>query len=119
MCPAFLYPGHKYLGPGNPLNNGEPVDSADRIAQVHDIEYSKAKSFGDIHSSDLKAIKSFGSDFTTKPNLPSAAGFVGLGVKYLTESAINRPIYPFSIGKYIYTEQNATKKKNWCRLCQV
>ena len=41
--PSLLYPNHRYLGPGNPIDNGTPVDNADRIAQVHDIEYNSAR----------------------------------------------------------------------------
>ncbi|KAL1426057.1 hypothetical protein MTO96_018532 [Rhipicephalus appendiculatus] len=28
--------GHRYLGPGNPLRNGDPVDEDDGIAKSHD-----------------------------------------------------------------------------------
>ena len=78
--------GHNYFGPGNPLNNGIPVDSDDRIAQVHDTEYSIANSFEDIHKSDAKAIKSFAKDFVGTLNFHSAIGAAGLGAKYITES---------------------------------
>ncbi|KAL1446323.1 hypothetical protein MTO96_044614, partial [Rhipicephalus appendiculatus] len=27
---------HRYLGPGNPLRNGDPVDEDDGIAKSHD-----------------------------------------------------------------------------------
>lgn len=96
--PQLLYPGHKYLGPGNPLKNGNPVDKADSIAWQHDHEYHDARTVKDVRDSDWKAIKAFGSDFLSRPNLPSAAGFVGLGVKTATERALNTTIYP-NIGK--------------------
>lgn len=93
--PPLLYPNHRYLGPGNPLENGEPVDNADRIAKVHDYEYSAAKTKEDIFESDNRAIQKFRSDFVTHPNLPSLAGLIGLGVKNTVEqSLLNSTIYP-------------------------
>ena len=93
--PSLLYPNHRYLGPGNPIDNGTPVDNADRIAQVHDIEYNSARTKEDIFESDTRAIQSFKSDFLAKPNLPSLVGLVGLGVKNTVEqSLLNTTIYP-------------------------
>lgn len=90
----MLFPDHNYLGPGNSINNGEPVDTDDRIAQVHDIEYSNARSFQDIQNSDYKAIKEFSKDFIYTGNYHSALGATGLSTKYLTEKIIGKNIYP-------------------------
>lgn len=38
---GWVLPGYKYLGPFNPLDNGEPVNKADRAAQAHDKSYSE------------------------------------------------------------------------------
>ena len=38
---GWVLPGYKYLGPFNPLENGEPVNKADRAAQAHDKSYSE------------------------------------------------------------------------------
>ncbi|AOF39990.1 capsid protein 1 [Mink bocavirus 1] len=38
---GWVLPGFKYLGPFNPLNNGEPVNDVDKAAQAHDQEYQK------------------------------------------------------------------------------
>ena len=38
---AFI-PKYRYLGAGNKLDNGEPINKTDAIAQKHDIKYSKA-----------------------------------------------------------------------------
>lgn len=89
----LLYPGHNYLGPGNPLNNGAPVDTADEIAKVHDIEYHNATSEQDIFDSDKKAIFNFSKDFVTHPNLPSLAGAAGLTIKHAVEN-VTGVIYP-------------------------
>lgn len=40
---GWLYPGTKYVGPGNSLNKGEPVNHGDRVAQKHDLEYDYYK----------------------------------------------------------------------------
>ena len=34
-------PGYNYCGPGNPLNNGKPVNELDAICKGHDHCYSK------------------------------------------------------------------------------
>ena len=91
--------GHNYFGPGNDLNNGQPIDSDDRIAQIHDIEYSTANTFQDIHKSDAKAIKSFAKDFISTGNWHSAIGASALGIKYATEHTIGRNLYPFNMSK--------------------
>lgn len=90
----FLYPGHNYLGPGNPLENGPTVDNADKIAKAHDYEYHNATSAKEVFQSDEKAIRSFATDFVTSPNLPSAAGAVGLTAKHIFEKALGHPVYP-------------------------
>lgn len=89
----FLYPGHNYLGPGNPLENGAPVDNADKIAKVHDFEYHNATSEQDIFASDRKAIFNFAKDFVSHPNLPSLAGAAGLSIKHAVENRTG-VIYP-------------------------
>nr|WPV03058.1 structural protein 3 [buhirugu virus 26] len=38
---GWVVPGYKYLGPFNPLDNGEPVNAADRAAQKHDQKYNE------------------------------------------------------------------------------
>lgn len=37
----LLAPGHRYLGPGNKLNNGRPANKNDKVAQMHDIHYGR------------------------------------------------------------------------------
>jgi hypothetical protein len=98
----FLYPGHKYLGPGNPLKNGEPVDNADKIARVHDYEYHSAKNQSEVFKSDEKAIFNFAKDFVTQPNLPSLAGAFGLTVKHGVEKNLTGVLYPTGDGKNLF-----------------
>lgn len=88
------FPG--YLGPGNKLKIGIPVDTDDEIAQVHDNEYHIAQSKIDIWNADRKAIRSFYNDARSNLNWHSAIGAAGLGIKHLAEKATNSVIYPRS-----------------------
>lgn len=82
--PAFNVPGYRYLGPGNKLNNGKPVNSADSIARDHDFAYERAKSASDIRSADRQAIGQFIGD----KSIGGAIGAAGLGAKYIGESIV-------------------------------
>lgn len=44
---GFNFPGHKYLGPGNSLDRGPPVDADDAAAQKHDQAYQEQLEAGD------------------------------------------------------------------------
>ncbi|XP_039292344.1 uncharacterized protein LOC120353288 [Nilaparvata lugens] len=89
----LLFPGHNYLGPGNPIENGEPVDSDDAIAQIHDLAYHYAECAEDIRLSDREAIASFFSDCVENRNWHSAVGCMGIGIKYVVESCVGI-LYP-------------------------
>lgn len=90
----FLFPGHKYLGPGNKLNSGEPVDSDDAIAREHDHDYEVATCKEDVHIADKKAIFSFILDWIINKNWHSAVGAFGLSCKHVTERLMKRVLYP-------------------------
>nr|QRY06292.1 capsid protein [Copiparvovirus ungulate6] len=45
---GLLFPGTHYLGPGNPVPNGPPVDKLDAAAAKHDIRYDAMLKHGDI-----------------------------------------------------------------------
>lgn len=49
---GFTWPGHNYLGPGNPIDNGPTVNTADEIAKKHDIKYSESITPEDIYNAD-------------------------------------------------------------------
>lgn len=87
------FPGHRYLGPGNPIVNGTPVDSDDNIARTHDQAYDDASSFDHVRTADRAAISDFASDTFANRNWHSAVGAVGLSVKYAVESVLG-PVYP-------------------------
>lgn len=111
----ILYPGYKYLGPGNPLNNGKPINSTDEIARVHDHEYAKASHKNDIYKADWKAIKHFSKDFIKTGRPAAFVGAAGLGVKTAFERFNNRIIYPNIPGmskKHVkLTLQEGTQRK--------
>lgn len=94
MPVKLIFPGYKYLGPGNKLDEGEPVNDVDNIARNHDFQYSAAVDKEDIFNSDKQAISNFASSFANKPTFGAAAGVLGLGIKHLTEKSIGRVIYP-------------------------
>lgn len=38
----YLAPGgYNYCGPGNPLDNGEPINESDALCRQHDIDYDR------------------------------------------------------------------------------
>lgn len=91
----FLYPGHKYLGPGNPAKNGDPVDIDDYIAQQHDEAYEQAKTKEDIFNADKQSASEFWTDFKANWNHHSLLGATGLTAKNLLEEKIlGAAIYP-------------------------
>nr|QVW56798.1 MAG: capsid protein VP [Ficedula mugimaki parvoviridae sp.] len=87
-------PFHKYVGPGNELNNGDPVDEDDNIAQVHDNDYERAQNQEQIREADTHAINDFIGSFQSG-NLHSAIGAAGLAIKRGAEDIVG-PIYGMS-----------------------
>jgi len=99
---GITLPFHKYEGPGNSVNLGEPSNVADAIAQLHDTEYFDAQykhSSGltsrdefntAIKESDKKAIGSF----SKTPSIGGISGAVGLGIKRVAETFTKNPLYP-------------------------
>lgn len=98
-----LFPGHRYLGPGNRLHNGEPVDEDDRIARRHDEAYSRAQSDADVFAADRQYTKEFFKDFVSTGNWHSALGAVGLGTKNLVEEKV--------LGRSLYGMPPAGRKR--------
>lgn len=90
----FVFPCHKYLGPGNNLNAGSPVDTDDFIAQQHDLAYENASNKEDIYQADEKAIFSFIIDCIKNKNWHSVVGALAIGFKHLTELLCGKIFYP-------------------------
>ncbi len=89
-------PGHKYIGPGNEEDAGEPVDEDDRIAAVHDIAYSVAGTQEEVRAADIDAISSFDKDFQETGNIHSALGRTGLQIKKAVEDRVG-VLYPSNL----------------------
>jgi len=81
---GFVYPGTKYIGPGNPLHQGKPVSKGDAVAMQHDYDYDRLlkkgvkpyKLYTGFSEADKRAMKQ--ADVTTKHGLVI---YSGLGVK--------------------------------------
>jgi hypothetical protein len=58
----ITYPGYNFLGPGTQINARleegiEPINTLDKIAYEHDIEYSRSRNAIDIDNADQKMIQ--------------------------------------------------------------
>jgi hypothetical protein len=81
---GLVYPGTKYIGPGNPMNLGEPVSAGDAVAMKHDFEYGRLlekgvkpwKLYAGFSEADKRAMKE--ADVTAKHGL---AIYMGMAVK--------------------------------------
>nr|ULF99739.1 MAG: putative polyprotein [Picornavirales sp.] len=102
---GFVLPGHKYEGPGNSLNNGEPSNEMDAFARKHDLQYAWASYLyankridkptfeSKIHAAD--------EELAMNSNLTSLDGFaanLGMRIKKFVEHFTGL-LYP-STGKY-------------------
>lgn len=88
-----VLPFHRYIGPGNPSENGPPVDEDDKIARQHDHNYDRARSDEEVRAADRQAIANFRRNWVRDKNWHSFIGDVGLSLKYLIESYTG-VIYP-------------------------
>lgn len=83
--------GHRYLGPGNEIRAGEPVDSDDAIAEIHDLQYQIGPE--DVSAADATAVDRFVEDFQRTGNFHSLLGGVGLQIKRTVEGVTGQ-LYP-------------------------
>nr|QTE04122.1 MAG: VP [Emberiza tristrami ambidensovirus] len=91
-------PGHKYIGPFNRLNRGDPVDLDDLIAYNHDVAYDTAKTVDDVQKADAQAIAEFLQDYHATGNYHSLLGVIGLKGKVFVEKLTGH-LYPSLPGK--------------------
>nr|QTE04116.1 MAG: capsid protein [Emberiza spodocephala ambidensovirus] len=91
----FTFPFHKYLGPGNEINNGEPVDFDDVLALNHDIAY--IENFPTlVREADVHYAVDFLHEYITSGHVESLAGTLGLILKTGVERILNTQFYPMS-----------------------
>lgn len=102
---GFLYPGTKYVGPGNSLNKGEPVNHGDRVALKHDLEYDYYQYLynkGEIDKKNFEEkIKESDSNFIKENswfNLQEAISKVGIIGKKTVEKFTGQ-LYPSMHGE--------------------
>ncbi|KAL3258211.1 hypothetical protein MRX96_016717 [Rhipicephalus microplus] len=100
MCISFnlssipLFPGHRYLGFGNTLRNGDPVDEDDSISKSHDKVYERATSHEDVFVADQASAALFLNDFRRTDTWHSALCAGGLGTKNIVEQyVVDRSLY--------------------------
>lgn len=103
--PNFTLPGHKYVGPGNDIDIGDPEDESDEIAELRDIDYECAKSEDYVFKADKKAIADFGGVFLRDLknfdfNFSAFLGTSLLSIKNTVEEDIlHTTLYPWHPGK--------------------
>nr|QUS52535.1 VP2 [Mute swan feces associated ambidensovirus 3] len=90
--PVVSLPDHRYIGPGNTVDEAPPVDTDDTIAREHDVRYEEAKTQEDIQKADEIGINEFVDD-AIEGNVHSAVGAIGLGIKKKIEQYTG-VIYP-------------------------
>lgn len=78
---AITYPGSRYIGPGNKLDEGEPLTYHDRLAYVHDHQYDELMKKGinpyfTFNEADKQMLRD--ADFRT---VQGAAVALGIGAK--------------------------------------
>lgn len=99
---GYTLPFSKYIGPGNALNAGEPINNQDKLAKIHDLQYSWAKHQLDsgqisLQEFDLK-IKEADGALSKNSNIfhPHGAHSIsGITSKQVAEKIAGR-IYPSS-----------------------
>lgn len=89
---GLLFPGYNYLGPFNPLENGDPVNKADEAAKKHDQAYNKYINKGlnpylNFNKGDQDFIDSLQSDSSVGGNFARAV----FHLKKQIAPALNEP----------------------------
>ena len=89
---GLLFPGYNYLGPFNPLENGDPVNKADEAAKKHDLAYNKYINKGlnpylNFNKGDQDFIDSLQSDSSLGGNFAKAV----FHIKKQIAPALNEP----------------------------
>lgn len=92
-------PFHRYFGPGNSDDEGEPTNYNDYIAKEHDKAYGKAKNKKEIFNADKKSSNDFltnifSTNFDISQSIPAFIGYSGLKIKNKVEEFIDDTIYP-------------------------
>lgn len=84
-----VFPGSKYIGPGNPMNLGEPTSDGDALAYMHDMAYDRllkagvppAQVYLGLTQADDDAINAAKSVLSTHKDNGAVAVLMGLSAK--------------------------------------
>lgn len=92
---GLTLPFSNNIGPGNPIRPA--TNTADLIAQGHDLHYQEAKKDSDVLSADREAISQFaheaiqGQDPVSR--IHATVGGLGLGIKHAVERLSGKVVY--------------------------
>lgn len=105
---GFTLPGYKYLGPGNSLNRGVPVNALDSAAKKHDEKYHKITEYfkktknrktfeQQVREADEEFLQevSLIAPVTTYEQFAKYLAQGGIGTKYLIEQ-VTGVLYPIA-----------------------
>lgn len=91
----WILPFSNNIGPGNPVRPAK--NTADLIAQGHDLHYQDAKKDSHVLSADREAISQFAHEAVQGQDpisrIHAAVGGIGLGLKNTVETALGKVIY--------------------------
>lgn len=99
---AFTWPGSRYIGPGNKLNEGRPKSYSDRRAYVHDHQYDQLFKVGvnpyfTFNEADRQMIRD--SDLTTPEGW---AEYLGMKAKQFFLPSDTTPVDSVPTWEYLY-----------------
>nr|QUS52530.1 VP2 [Mute swan feces associated ambidensovirus 2] len=86
--PVFTLPDHKFLGPGNTIDDKTPLDLDDEFARVHDILYANALTQHDISKADEHFLEDTVSDIIDNGNWHSLVSYLGIQLKHTLENIV-------------------------------
>ena len=89
---GYVLPGHKYLGPGNPLDGSVPSSQLDNLAMIHDIAYDNALHTSSTASDVRRADDKFISEAISLGTPLSLAAAAAITAKRSVETFV--PLYP-------------------------
>ena len=73
---GLTYPGHNYMGPGNPLDNGPPTNENDLTSLIHDRRYKYLQDEGkDVYTAFSDADQQWLNDIHPTDSIGAALGY--------------------------------------------
>lgn len=104
---SVLLPGFSYLGPGNPIANGHPVNCVDEVAKEHDIKYDEIQKSFKLHKNKYQAFREIQladevfverirglNTKTWSETWGKFVGYIVISGKIFIEKCLNFTLYP-------------------------